>query len=452
MNSGGNWAQALEAQGFSPGPEAFEEAALRGAWKRAAELFDQGLCPSQMHLAWAARLSMVQESAQEGTMALISRLRDPEALRRGESSLLGIAAMKGNLEAMRALRDLGAAPDPETGPDLTWSPLCAAVKRQQAEAVGLLLEWGADPDRAGAWGDPVLLALQGQSRRILEMLLERGASTDPSTERGKKIFQEALSEGVSLAVSETYFRSLSDGKAHARQILSRSRKADPDALIQAILSGVIEAKDALGKAGSFAQAGSWWGLSWTLRQFCKELETAPMLSAGALANSVLKTVLDFQRPEGAAQSQSRSECVKACLALCSGNAECASDAGLWVKKSAMRKNWEETALLAEICLGDEMCFWDLPKTMAMEGSDANLDGAEGAEYFKALEWVCKSASEKDLQAALDWCAQREDVPMEIPGFILSMSEARKLLGCMEEAGQACAGERSGRGGGSGKSI
>ena len=446
MISEGNWGQELADRGFFPVPEAFEEAALRGRWMLAADLFDQGLCPSQKHLAWAARLSMVQEGPQEGTMALIRRLKEPEALRRGESSLLGIAAMKGNLEAMRALRELGAAADPEPGQDLTWSPLCAAVKRQQADAVGLLLEWGADPDRAGAWGDPVLLALQGQSRRILELLLKSGASADPSTERGAKIFQEAISEGVSLAVSETYFRSLSEGKERARQMLLRSRKADPDALIQAILSGVIEAKDALGKAGSFAHAGSWWALSWTLRQFAKELGQAPMLGAGALANSVLKTILDIGSPECAAQAECRSECVKACIALCSGNAECAAEAGLWVKKSAMRKNWEETALLAEICLGEGMHFWDLPKTMAMEGAEENLDGEEGAKYFKALEWVCKRASENDLQAALDWCAQREDVPMEIPGFILSMSEARKLLGCLEEAGQACAQAASGRGG------
>jgi len=108
------------------------------------------------------------------------------------------AAHRGDLEALGRLLDGGADPDgqapwrpanartgPTAGifPEIAASPLYAAASEGKEAAIALLIERGADPDRVVAHGDLPLAAAAAHGHvDALEALLDGGA--DPEARRG----------------------------------------------------------------------------------------------------------------------------------------------------------------------------------------------------------------------------------------------------------------------------
>ena len=78
--------------------------------------------------------------------------------------------------------------DPEETPFAQWTPLMLASWRGQTDMVELLLSQGADVDAAGEDGHSALSrAAQSGHLRIVEMLLNAGASAVPDSDSGTKI-------------------------------------------------------------------------------------------------------------------------------------------------------------------------------------------------------------------------------------------------------------------------
>lgn len=74
--------------------------------------------------------------------------------------------------------------------------LCRAAKRQRSEAVVLLLELRADPDRAGKGGlTPLFWAARSGDPSIVQRLLDRGASAVKAGKRGECALGAVLAPG-----------------------------------------------------------------------------------------------------------------------------------------------------------------------------------------------------------------------------------------------------------------
>jgi ankyrin repeat protein len=100
------------------------------------------------------------------------------------------AARSGDVAAIRRLAargvDLNASTVTERTfifPDLDharWTALQHAVGKQQAEAVRVLLEWGAEPDATepGSTATPLFIAASNNDRTTVKLLLDAGADVD----------------------------------------------------------------------------------------------------------------------------------------------------------------------------------------------------------------------------------------------------------------------------------
>ena len=113
-----------------------------------------------------------------------------EDLRNDSHGHLVWAARRGDIAAIRSLAargvDLNASSVTERTfifPDLDharWTALQHAVGKQQAEAVRVLLEWGADPDATepGSTATPLFIAAKNNDRTTVKLLLDAGADVD----------------------------------------------------------------------------------------------------------------------------------------------------------------------------------------------------------------------------------------------------------------------------------
>ncbi len=112
------------------------------------------------------------------------------------------------VETIEYLLSIGA--DPNSLDQDGVAPIHRAVRTRSMPAVVALLKGGAEPMiRNGSGSTPLHLAVQTTGRggsgsehareqqaRIIQVLLERGASPDDEDERGKRVSQLAKSEGI----------------------------------------------------------------------------------------------------------------------------------------------------------------------------------------------------------------------------------------------------------------
>src|SRR5437764_972514 len=119
-----------------------------------------------------------------------SLVTSAEDLRNDPHGHLVWAARKGDVAAIRTLAargvDLNASS--VTGrafifPDIDharWTALQHAVGKHQAEAVRVLLEWGAEPDATepGSVATPLFIAASNDDRTMVKLLLDGGADVN----------------------------------------------------------------------------------------------------------------------------------------------------------------------------------------------------------------------------------------------------------------------------------
>ena len=103
------------------------------------------------------------------------------------------AARKGDLAAMTALLDAGGDVNARDARN-RFTPLLHAVHAQQAAAVRLLLERGADPN--AGYMPPLAMAALGPNGSIVETLIEYGANVYARGPRGASPLSMALSGGA----------------------------------------------------------------------------------------------------------------------------------------------------------------------------------------------------------------------------------------------------------------
>jgi len=113
-----------------------------------------------------------------------------EDLRNDPHGHLVWAARTGDVAAIRTLAargvDLNASSVTERTfifPDIDharWTALQHAVQKQQAEAVRVLLEWGAEPDATppGSVATPLFIAASNNDRTTVKLLLDAGADVN----------------------------------------------------------------------------------------------------------------------------------------------------------------------------------------------------------------------------------------------------------------------------------
>lgn len=117
-----------------------------------------------------------------GVKALLESGAPPESASEPWSPLTW-AARAGGEESLRSLVAAGADPDRRDGGPNGWTPLIHAVHKNQAKAAGVLIEAGADVNRAAPNGlTPLMLAAAQGEGEIVELLLDAGA--DPYVRGG----------------------------------------------------------------------------------------------------------------------------------------------------------------------------------------------------------------------------------------------------------------------------
>jgi ankyrin repeat protein len=125
---------------------------------------------------------------------LLARGHAPDESDGGLTALMW-AARAGALDAMAALIDGGAnldARDTRNG----WTPLLHAVHKQQAGAVQLLLERGADPNARTEALTPLLMAAADPDPELVTLLLRHGADPRARGYGGATALSQAVSGGA----------------------------------------------------------------------------------------------------------------------------------------------------------------------------------------------------------------------------------------------------------------
>lgn len=154
------------------------------AARRPETPFSFAVCSGLCYGATMARLAAVLATA---CLAASCGVVAPSAddLRNDAHGHLVWAARNGDVPAIRTLAasgvDLDASPNtaiPFVFPDFdhgAWTALQHAVAKNQVEAVGVLLEWGADPDARRDGATPLFIAANQNDSTLLRFLLDAGA-------------------------------------------------------------------------------------------------------------------------------------------------------------------------------------------------------------------------------------------------------------------------------------
>jgi len=114
------------------------------------------------------------------------------------ASLMNAAAWSGDVEMLRYFLDRGAPLEGRPGSD---PPLVLASQRHQPEAVGFLLDRGANIDSRGVGGETGLMRAAGACHEdVAKLLLARGARTDLADAEGKTAADHAVCGTVSAMI------------------------------------------------------------------------------------------------------------------------------------------------------------------------------------------------------------------------------------------------------------
>jgi ankyrin repeat protein len=143
----------------------------------------------------------VYDAAALGDVERVRELcnEDPQrikALAPDGFSALHLAAFFGGGETVRALLDLGADANAEAANAMRVRPLHSAAARCDADAVGRLLEAGADPNTQQRGGFTALHAgASAGDAALVQVLLQSGADASVETDEGKTALQVAEERG-----------------------------------------------------------------------------------------------------------------------------------------------------------------------------------------------------------------------------------------------------------------
>lgn len=121
--------------------------------------------------------SAMETACLHGNLSIVTYLQNHGASLDAEGGYLRAAVIKHHTQVAEYLLRQGVPPDSrahyEDGSE-SQTPLTEAVRDGRLELVQLLLAWGADPN-----GVPMEAAEQGQSRRIVQFLIDAGAEAAP---------------------------------------------------------------------------------------------------------------------------------------------------------------------------------------------------------------------------------------------------------------------------------
>jgi Ankyrin repeats (3 copies) len=110
---------------------------------------------------------------------------------------LSVAARRGDLQALGELLDDGADPNGAGVGGARWPPLLHAVHTHQLEAAWLLLDHGADPNSASANGyTALMMAAAGGEPAMMRLLLDYGANAHRVGPAGITALSEAITGGA----------------------------------------------------------------------------------------------------------------------------------------------------------------------------------------------------------------------------------------------------------------
>lgn len=108
-----------------------------------------------------------------------------------------------NLEKVRVELDKGTDPNypPETFYDDAVLPLCSAAMDGNIRIAALLLDRGADINKADAWGNPLTAAVEYDQIPMMEFLIARGAQVNDNEDGGSYSLWRAAVDGKTKAVA-----------------------------------------------------------------------------------------------------------------------------------------------------------------------------------------------------------------------------------------------------------
>lgn len=156
---------------------------------KVASLLERGFDPNSRDPNGQTGLTLaMQERSLKAVRVLLAQPSiDVNALNKNNESPLMMAALKGELDGMRALLDREAQVNLPG-----WSPLHYAATGPEPEAVKLLLDRGAVIDGKAPNGTtPLMMAAQYGAEDNVGLLLERGADPTLKNEAGQGILEFA---------------------------------------------------------------------------------------------------------------------------------------------------------------------------------------------------------------------------------------------------------------------
>jgi ankyrin repeat protein len=107
------------------------------------------------------------------------------------------AARRGDVAMITTFAARGADLDEPDAGNNHWTPLQHAVHKEQADAVRVLLEWGADPDATQPGnGTPLFMAADSKNPSMVELLIDAGADAEWQGPGGRTPLTQAVSGGA----------------------------------------------------------------------------------------------------------------------------------------------------------------------------------------------------------------------------------------------------------------
>lgn len=169
---------ALVERRTHEGRTALHHAAENGHAAVVEVLLENG---AQPNLPMSDGRTALQAAVLAGHQAIVAMLlekgADPDAHAEGTSPLLVIAAFNGELETVRLLAEHGAKVDKTSE---GWTALHHAVANKHVEMIPILVECGADTERAEPENGqtPLQKAIENKQVDMVRALLENGADPD----------------------------------------------------------------------------------------------------------------------------------------------------------------------------------------------------------------------------------------------------------------------------------